>query len=114
MRSEPGSVRGVSRGIERERKVRALLGAEGYWTCRAAGSFGDADVVALKAGATPRMIEVKSTTRSPFADFGPADRKALSDAARLAGAVAQLCWWPPRKQPRWIEEADWPPIRGTM
>lgn len=101
----------MSRGINRERQVRRRLEAEGYWCCRAAGSFGDADVVALKAGERPRMIEVKSTAAGPYAHFGPTDRIELVEAALQAGATAELCWWPPRKQPRWIPASEWPMAR---
>ena len=48
----------MSRGIQRERDVRRVLESEGWWTARAAGSFGDADVIALKVGSRPQMIEV--------------------------------------------------------
>ena len=98
----------MSRGIDRERRLRDLLYADGWWTARAAGSLGDADVVALRAGATPRLIEVKSTTRGPYHGFGPARRIALRAAAHKAGAEAWLVWWPLRAQPKWISSEDWP------
>jgi Holliday junction resolvase len=101
----------VSRGIQRERDLRRLLEAEGWWTCRAAGSFGDADVVALKQGEIPRMIECKSTARGPFAHFGPADRDELISAAAKAGAIPWLVWWPPRRKPVWLHVSDWPATR---
>lgn len=101
----------VSRGIERERSLRFLLEAEGWWTCRAAGSLGDADVVALKEGQRPRMIEVKSTHRGPFHGFGPKDREALVSAAEGAGADPWLVWWPPRRKPVWIGVEDWPAVQ---
>ena len=97
----------MSRGIQRERQVRKLLETEGWWVCRAAGSLGDADLVALR-GAQKRLIEVKSTARGPWHGFGPGDRRELSMAAEIAGAEAWLCWWPPRKQPEWIPESAWP------
>jgi Holliday junction resolvase len=98
----------MSRGINRERQVRRILEAEGWWTCRAAGSFGDADVVALKDGEAPRMIEVKSTAQGPYEHFRPGDRRDLTQAALMAGADAWLCWWPSRKGPQWIQSNDWP------
>jgi Holliday junction resolvase len=98
----------VSRGHDRERAVRRLLAEEGWWTCRAAGSFGDADIVALRAAYPPRLVEVKSTTAGAFHSFGPADRVDLQNAARTAGAEAWLVWWPPHSKPTWIHEADWP------
>jgi len=102
-----------SRGIARERAVRRLLEDDGWWVCRAAGSLGDADLVALRASSAlvhPRalMIEVKSTHRGAFHSFGPADRSALLEAAERAGAEAWLCWWPPHGQPQWIPSRGWP------
>lgn len=96
------------RGIQRERKVRHMLESQDWWVCRAAGSLGDADLVALRLGSRPRLIEVKSTAQSPYERFGAADRAALSAAARIANADAWLCWWPPRGKPRWIGEDEWP------
>lgn len=101
----------MSRGHDRERAVRRLLEAEGWWTTRAAGSLGDADVVALRAGFPPRLIEVKSTSR-PYERFGPGERRRLAAAARQAGAEAWMAWWPLRKrEPVWLHQADWPEPR---
>lgn len=97
----------MSRGIHRERQVKALLQDEDWWVARAAGSLGDADLVALRAGSVPRLIEVKSTL-TPYAHFGPKDRADLRFAAELAGAVAELCWWPSRGKPRFIPAEEWP------
>ena len=96
------------RGIQRERQVRKLLEQDGWWVARAAGSLGDADLIALKAGHTPKLIEVKASRRGPYHSFGPADRADLSLAAQLAGAAAWLCWWPPRQRPQWIPSTEWP------
>lgn len=97
-----------SRGINRERQVRRVLEAQDWWVTRAAGSLGDADLVALKDGKQPRLIEVKSTAGGPYEHFRPGDRAALVFAARVAGGVAELAWWPPRGQLRWIPEGEWP------
>lgn len=85
------------------------LRGDGWFALRAPASLGVADVVALKDGERPRLTEVKSTKAGPWASFGPADRKALSEVAAQAGADAYLCWWPKRSEPQWIPEADWPP-----
>jgi hypothetical protein len=92
------------RGHNRER----LLEDEDWFVTRAAGSLGDADLVALKVGHTPRIIEVKSTAGGPYEHFRPKDRADLRFAAEIAGAVAELCWWPPRGKPRWIPASEWP------
>lgn len=98
----------MSRGIDRERRLREALERQGWWTCRAAGSRGAADVIALKQGEIPKLIEIKSTSAGPFHSFGPAKREALIAAAVQAGALPWLVWWPPRKGPHWIPPANWP------
>jgi Holliday junction resolvase len=101
----------MSRGHDRERAVARLLADEAWWVARAAGSLGDADLVALRAGFPPRLIEVKSTSK-PYERFGPAERTRLRGAARRAGAEAWLAWWPIRKrEPVWLHELDWPDPR---
>jgi Holliday junction resolvase len=96
------------RGIDRERKVRDKLASEDWLAFRAPASLGCADVIALRDGSRPRLIEVKSTAQGPYEHFGPTSRARLSAAARLAGAEALLAWWPPRGQLRFIAEAEWP------
>ena len=96
------------RGVQRERQVRDKLLSEDWLAFRAPASLGCADVIALRDGSRPRLIEVKSTAGGPYERFGPAARARLSFAARLAGADAYLCWWPPRGQLRWIPEGEWP------
>lgn len=98
----------MSKGINKERQLKRELEADGWWVGRAAGSLGDADLVALKAGETPRLIEVKSTARGPFHGFGPADRRELLEAAKRAGADAWLAWFAPRKPAAWLSPEDWP------
>lgn len=96
------------RGIQRERDLVNELRGDDWFALRAPASLGCADVVALKDGHRPRLIECKSTSRGPFAGFGPADRKALSFMAQLAGADAWLYWKPKRGTAHWIPETDWP------
>lgn len=98
----------MSRGHNRERQVRRDLEADDWWVARAAGSLGDADLVALKDGKRPRLVEVKATARGPYHGFGPKDRADLIFAAELAGAEAWLCWYPPRGKPTWIPSCEWP------
>ena len=98
----------MSRGITRERALKRVLESQDWFVVRAAGSLGDADLVALKAGRRPRLIEVKSDARNPYTHFGPARRAELKLAADIAGAEAWLVWWPPRRDPVWIGSAEWP------
>lgn len=98
----------MSRGIQRERDLKHQLEDEDWVVIRAAGSLGCVDLVALKAGRTPRFIEVKSTHRGPYHSFGPLERADLSVRAEWAGAEAWLVWWPPRAKPLWIPESAWP------
>lgn len=95
-------------GHGRERAVRKLLEADGWFVIRAPGSLGFADLVALKAGETPRLIEVKGTAAGPYDGFGPSDRAALAEAAIRAGAIAELAYWPANKELRWIRPSEWP------
>lgn len=101
-----------SRGHSRERAVKALLEEQGWFVTRAAGSLGDADLVALKAGRVPRLIEVKSTAGGRWERFGPKARADLLFAAGVAGAEAWLVWWPPRGKPEWVASSSWPPVVG--
>lgn len=96
-----------SRGSARERQVMMLLRNDGYVVMRAAGSFGDADLVALKAGAASMLVQVKSDVAGPFAHFGPAARYALYVEAQRAGAEAVLAHWPSRKPLRWYVGPEW-------
>jgi Holliday junction resolvase len=92
-----------SRGSARERQVMMLLRNDGWVVLRAAGSFGNADLVALRAGSTPLLVQVKASARSPVEHFGPGERQALYAEAQRGGARAMLAWWPSRMPLRWFE-----------
>ena len=98
----------MSRGHNRERQVRLLLEPDDWVVVRAAGSLGVCDLVAFKAGKQPRLIEIKSTAGGPYERFSPKDRADLIFAAFLAGAAAELVWWPPRGKMRVIPSSEWP------
>lgn len=112
----------MSRGIQRERAVRAWYADRDYVAFRAPASLGCADVIAIKAAfADPscrvsnvELVEVKSTAAGPYHGFGPAARARLSDAAQMAGARAVLAWWPPRGKLQFIYEASWPKPRAGV
>lgn len=104
-----------AKGIARERQVRKLLSAEGWWTARAAGSLGDADIIALRVngeGIEAMLVEVKATAGGPYEHFGPADRAELIAAGVRSGATPMLCYWPPRRKLRWIPQDEWPAGRA--
>lgn len=96
------------RGIQRERDLVNLLRDEDWLAMRSPASLGPVDVIAMKAGHRTRLIEVKSTSRSAFAGFPPADRAGLSFMGKLADADCYLVYWPKRSKPVWIPESDWP------
>lgn len=96
------------RGIQRERQMAEVIGESGWWVLRAAGSLGVADLVCLKAGHRPMMLEIKSNSGSPFAGFGPDKRAALLAAARQAGAQPFLVNWPKHGQPTYYGIDEWP------
>ena len=100
-------------GHNRERQLVAALRDEDWFAMRAPASLGVADVVALKDGKRPRLIEVKATAAGPYAGFLPADRADLEFAAELAGAEAWLVWWPKRAKPKWIPAHEWPGQRAA-
>lgn len=85
-----------------------LLRALGWETVRSAGSHGEADIWAAKSGYPLRLIQVKSNVAGPYAHFGPAERRTLLEQGKRTGADVELCWWPPRKQPKFIPPEDWP------
>jgi Holliday junction resolvase len=96
----------VSRGLDRERRLRQVLADDGWVVVRS--SKGVVDLVLLKAGALPRLVQVKSTAGGPYERFGPADRAEFVALAEAAGAAAFLIWWPPRRGWKWIPATDFP------
>lgn len=99
----------MSRDAQRERAVRDWL------VVRAAGSLG-VDLVALRAGERPRLIEVKSTRGGPYERFGPADRERLRLAPRWAARPLGWCGGPPRGELHWVAEREpdsGPPTSAT-
>jgi Holliday junction resolvase len=100
-------MRGGAAGRQRERQVADKLRSED-WVVVKGTTYGTADLVALRVGSTPMLIEVKSTAGGPYKTFGPVDRASLLAEATRAGARAVLAWWPPRGQMRLIFSEEWP------
>ena len=103
----------ANRGHDRERAVLTVLRNDGWFAMRAPASLGSVDVVALRAGSRPRVVEVKSTAGGPYERFQPKDRAELAAVAKQAGADAFLAYWPPRGKLHWIAESDWPETRAA-
>jgi hypothetical protein len=104
-------------GNARELKVMDLLATEG-WLCasrRHIGGAGDILAVTNRTGwPEMQLIEVKSTTRSPWVNFLPIDRQAMVETAAQHGCEAWLYWWPPRRGLQRIPASEWPPLRNTQ
>ena len=104
-----GAVTNYTTGRSLEYKVRDNLEADGYACIRAAGSKGQADIIALKPGEV-LLVQVKA--RNP--QLTPADRKTLLELARITGAVPIVAWKPTRKPIEYREllgvgPKDWRP-----
>lgn len=121
-----------TRGIERERALRDFFVELGWMSIRAAGSLGPVDVLAIAGGSavypqlmhypdrgTPRgggpaprgeilLVQCKST-RSPYANFGPGDRRQLLDLAVDVGGAAWIAHKPRGATSwAWIHSSAWP------
>ena len=107
-------MRGKAAGTQRERAVRDYYRDRDWLAFRAPASLGVADVIALKAGHRPQLVEVKSTAQGPYESFGPSARARLSFAAEMAGADAVVAWWPKGGKMRLINEWEWPNARRGL
>lgn len=97
------------RGSARERQVADYMRAEfGMVVYRSAGSHGNADLIGLKVGLAPWLVQVKTCAGGPFDHFRPAERLALEHEALAAGAVPYLCHWPAHGAMTWYGRFQWP------
>lgn len=77
------------RGVYLEQQTVAALDQYGWFVTRAAGSHGVADLIALRAGKKPLLVQCK--TLGPgrsMPRIDPGERAALCVAAERAGARA--------------------------
>jgi Holliday junction resolvase len=94
-------------GRARERKVAEHLRRQG-WVVVKGTSFGVCDLAAMRKGDVPMLVEVKANAGSPYMNFRSPERCGLALEAELAGALAVLAHWPPRKPLRLIPSSEWP------
>ena len=80
-----------SRGADFERVVKRDLERRHYLAYRSAGSHGAADLVALKDGFLPLLVQCKLDGK-----LGPGSRIELLAEARLGGALALMASRPKR------------------
>lgn len=103
-------MRGGQAGRARERQVADRL-RDDDWVVLKGTTYGTCDLVALRSGSRPMLLEVKSTAQGAYEHFGPADRASLIAEAERAGADAVLAWWPPRGKLRLLHSSEWPSLR---
>jgi hypothetical protein len=103
-------VNSARKGNAKELRTAELLAADGWLVGSRRHIGGAGDLLAVKRGERPRLIEVKATAEVPWrSTFGPLKRAELRDCAAAHGAVAEIAWWRPRaRQPEWLDEAVWP------
>ena len=75
------------RGADFERKVRSMLESKGYLVIRSAGSKTPVDLVALKKGETPVLIQCKISGRITDIEV-----RELKIEAEKAGAKPALAY----------------------
>lgn len=98
-------------GTIKEREAAEMYEMDGWIVIRSAGSLGPADLLCMKAGEKPQLIQVKaSKLPGRFRGFIPAQRSALRVMARKAGADAYLLRWYGGAAREWelVPEDEWP------
>lgn len=76
-----------ARGDYLEHQTRDALARYGWFVVRAGGSLGAADLVALRAGKRPLLVQCKLLGKGrKFPRVDPGERNALWEAAESAGA----------------------------
>lgn len=98
----------VSRGNAAELKGARLLESEGWLVGSRRHIGGAGDLLAVKAGCIPRLVEVKSTKAGPWMHFRWKDRADMLETAMEMRVEAWLLWWPAQRDPKWLPAAEWP------
>lgn len=94
-----------ARGTNFERRIAADLESNGYWTIRAGGSHGCADVVAIKLG---QILFVQCKINGKIS---PADRVTLCEVCTTTGAIPIVAYRPSPRTFAYRRVID-PHIRG--
>lgn len=81
------SLTAYQKGYLFERRVRRQLESEGYTVFRTAGSRADFDLVALKAGEPPLLVQCKVNPK-----LSEREKERLCETAGRAGGVAVLAY----------------------
>lgn len=89
----PGGRSNRERGDYFERQAKAALEVHGWLVIRSAGSYGVADLVALRADDEGRPVALLVSCKIS-GRIGPAERMALLDAARQTGALPRVAMRP--------------------
>jgi hypothetical protein len=97
------------RGNTKEVRTAEWLEADGWTVGSRRHIAGPGDLLAIKDGERPRLIEVKAGRGSPYENFRRPDRMELREFAFWRGLVPELAWWPLRaREPQFIDETAWP------
>lgn len=94
----PGGKAPRAAGDRFERMCFRNLSAAGWLTVRSAGSFGPCDLVALKRGRPPVLVQCKKTD-----NLTRAGRLALWNVGRQHGAIAVVVSNPQRGFIQWSQ-----------
>lgn len=99
-------------GNAKENRVRDWWAGQGWVAMCGRCSRGPADVICVKDGEQPRLIQVKGDVRSPWENFRPEERLTLVQEAAKAGGVALLAWHPKGARgsewPKYFTSDKWP------
>jgi hypothetical protein len=95
-------------GRERELAVAEVLRTQ-YGMVSYRLAWGNADVIGLKAGERPLLVQVKATARA-WERFTPVERSALLHEALMAGAHCVLAHWPRHGRLTFYGPDEWPVV----
>ena len=69
---------------------------------------GAGDILAIGPRGERWLIEAKTTSAGPFADFGPKKRQEMREACARFDCEGWLVWRAPGRPTRWVPLAGWP------